>query len=190
MENTGYRLRGRCHKFGHDMFTDTKLMPYKYGALYPFDAEKLIPHLFEDVVPEFYKRTQPGDFIVAGRRFAYGKSHAQGFIAMAALKLNLLCESMPYKSYRGVIGRGIVTHRRCEGIGELVNDGDIIEMDYATGEFLNLTTGAKAQYAPVQSMLLDMMMLGGTAPMLMRWRDARKAAAGNPKPISGSEAQS
>lgn len=177
MEQANTRLRGRCHKFSHDIFTDIHLMPYKYGALYPFDAEKLVPHLFEEVVPEFHTRTSPGDFIIAGRRFAYGKSHAQGFIAMAALKLRLLCESMPYKSYRGVISRGIVTNRRCEGITELVNDGDIVEMDYATGEFLNVTTGATAKYPPIEPALLEIMMLGGTGPMLARWRDARKQGA-------------
>jgi 3-isopropylmalate/(R)-2-methylmalate dehydratase small subunit len=173
-------LRGRCHKFGDDIFTDTKLLPYKYGALYPFDAEKLVPHLFEEVTPDFHKRTQPGDFIVAGKRFAYGKSHPQGFIAMAALKLNLLCESMPYKSYRGAIGRGIVTHRRCEGIAAIVNDGDEIEMDFATGELRNLSSGASAQYAPVQPMLLEMMLEGGTSAMLARWRDAHPESMHSP----------
>lgn len=172
MGNLNTVLRGRCHKFGHDLYTDVQVMPYKYGALFPFDAEKLVPHLFEEVAPDFHQRTQAGDFIVAGRNFAQGKSHVQGFLAMAALKLNLLCESMPYKSYRGVISRGIAVHRRCEGISELVNDGDIIEMDYATGRFINVTTGATAQYAPVQKDLLETMLLGGTGPMLERWRDA------------------
>jgi len=172
MANINPVLRGRCHKFGHDMYTDVQVMPYKYGALYPFDTEKLTPHLFEEVVPEFHKKTQPGDFVVAGRNFAQGKSHIQGFLVMAALKLNLLCESMPYKSYRAVISRGIAVHRRCEGISERVNDGDIIEMDYSTGRFLNVTTGATAQYMPVQKDLLETMLLGGTGPMLERWRDA------------------
>jgi 3-isopropylmalate/(R)-2-methylmalate dehydratase small subunit len=171
MSNVATKLRGRCHKFGHDMFTDVHVMPYKYGALYPFDTEKLMPHLFEEVVPDFHKKTQPGDFIIAGRNFASGKSHVQGFLVMAALKLRLLAESMPYKSYRTAIGRGIVTHRRCEGISEIVNDGDIVEMDFATGEFLNVTTGAKSQYAPVEKALLEMMLMGGMGPMLEKWRD-------------------
>ena len=68
--------------------------------------------------------------------------------------------------------RGIAVHRRCEGISELVNDGDTIEMDFSTGRFLNVTTGATAQYAPVQKDLLETMLLGGTGPMLERWRDA------------------
>ena len=41
MTETSTRLRGRCHKFGHEMHMDTKVMPYKYIHLHGFDAEKL-----------------------------------------------------------------------------------------------------------------------------------------------------
>lgn len=165
------RLRGRCRKFGDDMHMDTKVMPYKYIHLHGFDADKLVPHLFEEVTPGFHESVEPGDFIIAGRNFAFGKAHPQGLIAIAALKLRLLCESMPFASYRGAISRGIVCHRRCAGITGLVNDGDTVEMDFATGEFLNVTTGATARYDPVQTDLLAMMLLGGMRPMLEKWRD-------------------
>lgn len=172
MNNESTKLKGRCHKLGHEMHMDTKVMPYKYIALHGFDAEKLVPHLFEDVVPDFYKRTQPGDFIVAGKNFAFGKAHSQGLIAIAALGLRLVCESMPFNSFRGAISRGIVCHRRCEGITDLVNDGDMIEFDFAKGEFHNLTTGAQKNYNPVHPDLLQMMLVGGMKPMLKQWRDA------------------
>jgi 3-isopropylmalate/(R)-2-methylmalate dehydratase small subunit len=169
-------LRGRCHKLGHDMYTDTKIMPYKYIAMYGFDAEQLVPRLLEEVTKDFYKRTQPGDFIIAGRNFAFGKAHPQGLIAIATLKLRLLCESMPFASFRGAISRGIVCNRRCKGITDLVNDGDLVEMDFSTGEFLNVTTGATAQYPPVQRDLLEMMLLGGMKPMLKQWRETNLKA--------------
>jgi 3-isopropylmalate/(R)-2-methylmalate dehydratase small subunit len=176
METTNTRLRGRCHKFGSDLHMDTAVMPYKYIALHGFDAEALVPHLFEEVTPDFHKRVQPGDFIVAGRNFAFGKPHSQGLIAIATLKLRLLCESMPFATYRGAISRGIVCHRRCAGISDLVNDGDTIEMDFATGEFLNVTTGARATFPAVDGQLLDTMLLGGMKPMLRQWRDRQAAA--------------
>ncbi len=171
MSDVSSRMRGRCHKFGHEMHMDTKVMPYKYIGLHGFDAEKLVPHLFEEVTPDFYQCAKPGDFIIAGRNFAFGKAHSQGLIAIATLKLALLCESMPFNSFRGAISRGIMCHRRCGGVTDLVNDGDTVEMDFATGSFLNVTTGARAQYAPVQRDLLEMMLLGGMRPMLEKWRD-------------------
>jgi 3-isopropylmalate/(R)-2-methylmalate dehydratase small subunit len=171
MELTDARLRGRCHKFGHDLHMDTHVMPYKYIALHGFDSEALVPHLFEEVAPDFNRRVQPGDFIIAGRNFAFGKPHSQGLIAIAALKLRLLCESMPFATYRGAISRGIVCHRRCVGISDLVSDGDTVEMDFAAGEFLNVTTGARANFPAVDAQLLETMLLGGMKPALRRWRE-------------------
>ena len=170
-------MRGRCHKFGHDMGIDTEVLPHRYSKLYPFDAEKLVPHLFETVTPDFHLRTSPGDFIIAGKNFAAGKAHPQGLIAMAALGLNLLCESMPFNAYRGAISRGIRCSRHCPGILELVSDGDMIRHDFLTGRFVNETTGKEAQFAPIPERLLNMMLLGGMKPMLIEWAKARQAPA-------------
>jgi 3-isopropylmalate/(R)-2-methylmalate dehydratase small subunit len=175
METTNTRLRGRCHKFGHDLHMDTHVMPYKYIALHGFDAEQLVPHLFEEVIPDFHRQVQPGDFIIAGRNFAFGKPHSQGLIAIATLKLRLLCESMPFATYRGAISRGIVCHRRCAGISELVSDGDIVELDFSTGAFANVTTGAFTRFPAVEPQLLETMLIGGMKPMLKRWREQQAA---------------
>jgi 3-isopropylmalate/(R)-2-methylmalate dehydratase small subunit len=173
--------RGRCHKFGHDMGMDTEVLPHKYSKVYPFDAEKLVPHLFETVVPEFHKKVQKGDFIVAGRNFAGGKAHPQGLIAIAALGLEILCESMPFNAYRGAISRGIRCSRHCPGITELVSDGDMIRHDFLTGQFLNETTGATAQFAPIPERLLNMMLIGGMKPMLAQWaKDQAQSADAMP----------
>jgi len=171
MSEVSSKFRGRCHKFGDDMEIDTKVMPYKYKVLYPFDAEKLVPHLFEEVTRDFYKKVNPGDFVIAGRNFACGKPHPQGFMAIAALKLVLLCESMLFSGYRGAISSGIVCHRHCVNICALVNDGDMVEMDFATGVFRNITTGASEKYAAIPPDFLAMMMLGGMKPMLKKWRE-------------------
>lgn len=185
MNTSRTRLRGRCHKFGDDLNMDVHVMPYKYIALHGFDTDALVPHLFEDIVPEFYKRTQPGDFIIAGRNFACGKPHPYGLMAIASLKLRLLCESMPFYAFRGAISRGIVCHRRCEGVSAIVNDGDTVEMDFGTGEFLNVTTGATARYASVQRDLLDTMLIGGMKPMLQKWRDEHIGTA-RPEGVRGT----
>jgi 3-isopropylmalate/(R)-2-methylmalate dehydratase small subunit len=177
MGNRSATIRGTCHKFGHDLHMDTDVLPHKYAYTYPFDTEKLIPHLFEEVRSGFHKTTKPGDFIVAGRNFAFGKAHPQALIAIAGLELQLLCESMPFAAYRGAISRGIVCHRACKGITELVDDGDDIEMNFATGTFVNHTRGTRADFPPVAQRLLDMMLLGGVKPMLERWRDEQAAAA-------------
>jgi 3-isopropylmalate/(R)-2-methylmalate dehydratase small subunit len=171
MKNIKTKLSGKVHKFGDDLNIDAQVMPYKYKVQFPFDAEKLVPHLFEEVIPEFYKRVNPGDFVVAGRNFACGKPHPQGFMAIAELKLVLLCESMPYNAYRGAISSGVICHRRCIGIRKLVNDGDQVEMDFATGEFHNLTTNSKEIYSSVPLEFFEMMQCGGMKQMLKKWHE-------------------
>ncbi len=161
------------HKFGDDLNIDAEVMPYKYKNQYPFDADKLVPHLFEEVTPDFYKRVSPGEFIVAGRNFACGKPHPQGFMAIAALKLVLLCESMPYNAYRGAISSGVICHRRCAGITQLVNDGDQVEMNFATGKFRNITTSNSATYQPVPLEFFELMQVGGMKEMLKKWHESK-----------------
>ena len=168
------KLKGTAWKFAQEDISTDLIRGKAYSHLPPKEQGA---HCLEEVDAAFASKAQPGDFIVAGRNFAFGKAHSQGLIAIATLKQRLLCESMPFNSYRGAISRGIVCHRRCTGITDLVNDGDTIEMDFATGVFTNVTTGATAQFDPVQRDLLDMMLVGGMRPMLAKWRDEHIRAA-------------
>ncbi|WP_072343625.1 hypothetical protein [Devosia enhydra] len=113
---------------------DTDVLPHKYAATYPFDGEKLKVHLFEQVRPGFADHCAPGDVIIAGPGFCSGKPHPQALIAMAELGLSVLCESMPFATYRGAISRGILCHRNATGITSIVADGDLVAHNFLTGE--------------------------------------------------------
>lgn len=169
-------VRGKAHVFGHDLDMDTDVLPHKYAATYPFDGEKLKAHLFEQVRPGFAEQCQPGDLIIAGKNFCMGKPHPQALIAMAELGLSVLCESMPFATYRGAISRGILCHRNANGISGLVKDGDTVAYDYLIGEFMNETTSASAHFEPLPERLLEMMALGGMKPMLAAWAKSRAHA--------------
>ncbi|WP_341862046.1 hypothetical protein [Gymnodinialimonas sp. 57CJ19] len=166
-------IHGRCHVFGHDMGMDTEVLPHAYAQLYPFDAEKLKHHLFERVREGFAAQCRPGDIIVAGRNFAHGKPHPQALIAIAELGLHVLCESMPFYAYRGAISRGVLIHRDCAGVTDMVADGDIASHDFSTGAFHNETNGKSANFSPLPERLLDMIQIGGMKPMLAQWRKAQ-----------------
>lgn len=169
-------VRGRAHVFGADLDMDTDVLPHKYAALYPFEGDKLRAHLFEEVRPGFANQVQPGDVIVAGANFCKGKPHPQALIAMAELGLSVLCESMPFATYRGAISRGILCHRNATDITSLASDGDIVAHNYLTGTFVNESTGVSAQFAPLPERLLEMMALGGMKPMLAAWAKAKAEA--------------
>ena len=73
--------------------------------------------LWRQATPEFAKKAQPGDIIVAGRRFAQGNPHIQGFIGIRALGLGLVAESIPRGSVRNAINAAVPFLTGCAGVG-------------------------------------------------------------------------
>jgi 3-isopropylmalate/(R)-2-methylmalate dehydratase small subunit len=166
----GHR-RGRCYKFGDNIPLDNAIMPVRFAVTHVFDVATLLPHLFSGLRPGFAEEAKRGDFIVAGRSFCAGKAHPQGLIAIAHLGLAILCESMPFNAYRGAVSRGVLCNRNCQGVLELVDDGDDLEMNYATGHFINHTRNLEHDFPPIEGGLLGMMTGGGMYGMLRRWRE-------------------
>lgn len=169
MSDFQWRRAGKAHKFGHDMLTDGAVMPFKYAMERVTDPAILVPHLFEESDPDFAKRVSPGDIVIAGRNFCKGKAHVPGFIAMKALGLGVLCESMPFLSYRAAISSGVTLLAECEGVNGLADTGDEIEVDFLTGDFANRTKGTKRKFPPVPEGLRELLQHGGTSGMLKHW---------------------
>ena len=99
--------RGRCHVFGDDIPLDDGLIPFEMAIRRIDDPAQLCPELLRLIDPAFPERVRPGDIVVAGANFGCGKPHFQGFIAMAALGVSVVCASMPYKTLRGAISKGV-----------------------------------------------------------------------------------
>ena len=153
--------RGVCHVFGDDIPLDEGVMPFSYAIGRITDPQELIPHLFETIDPGFASRVQPGDIIIAGNNFGCGKAHMQGFIAMAALGMGVLCGSMPYKGHRGAIARGVPVLTGCENAAAFACAGEDIEIDFASGCATNHTRGTQQQFAPLAPILADLVAQGG-----------------------------
>jgi 3-isopropylmalate/(R)-2-methylmalate dehydratase small subunit len=175
--------RGRCHVFGDGIPLDEGVMAFKYAIGRITDPEQLIPHLFEDIDPTFAARVQPGDFVIAGRDFGCGKPHIQGFIAMAALHMGVMCTSMPYKAMRGAISKGLPVLTGCEGATEFARNGDDIEVNFATGQAINHTQGTHKTFPAMPIVLQNIIAHGGAQGQLSAWLDEhaeQRAAAGAP----------
>lgn len=89
-----------------------------------------------------------------------------GYIAMQALGLGLVCESMPFLAYRAAIGVGLRTMTDCPAI---CDTGDELEVDFSTGLFLNRTRNIAREYPPLPETLRELVRLGGTSGWLKRW---------------------
>ncbi|CAN5728404.1 Isopropylmalate/citramalate isomerase small subunit [soil metagenome] len=165
----GWKTRARCHVLGHDVLHDGGVMRFDYVTGRVTDPAVLIPELFKEIDPTLISRVKAGDYIVAGRNFFAGKAHNNGMIAMKALGLRVLCESMPFRSFRAAIGAALPCLVQCQGILEYVHDGDEIEADFETGEVKNITTGESRTYPPMAPDIKAMLDEGGMKGLLSKW---------------------
>jgi 3-isopropylmalate/(R)-2-methylmalate dehydratase small subunit len=162
------KLRGRCYLLGHDVPHMGGVVPMRIVSEMRYDPADIVPHLFEETDPGFHQRCRPGDIIVTGRNFGMGPK-MQGYIAMQALGLGLVCESMPFLAYREAVGIGLPVLTGCTGATSLCETGDEIEVDFLSGRFSNHTRGGTADFPAVPEALREIVLLGGTTAWLRQW---------------------
>jgi len=153
--------RGRAWTFGHDLALDDDVMALRFTLLRETNGDALKGHLFERLAPDFAAAVQPGDLIVAGRRFGHGNPHIPAFIAMRALGVGLLTESMPRGTLRNAIYMGVPTLPACPGLLEHVGPGDALAVDFETGVVVNVTRDTTRRFPPLAPVLRDMVRRGG-----------------------------
>lgn len=185
--------RGRAHVYGNGIPLDEGVMAFKYAIGRITDPAELIPHLFEPIDPGFAARVAPGDLVVAGSDFGCGKPHIQGFIAMAALGMGVICGSMPYKAMRGAISKGLPVLTGGGDPSAWVASGDEIEVNFATGEARNLTRQVLGhpiaiRLPPMAPVLQAIIAQGGADGQLAAWladHPDQSASAGAPSALLG-----
>jgi len=161
--------RGICHVFGDDIPLDEGFIPFSLAIGRETRPEILIPHLFSSLDSGFAERVKPGDIVLGGQQFACGKTHVQGFIAMAALGLSIVCTSMPFKASRRAVAQGLPVMSGLDEPKVFAQTGDLLEVDYATGKVTNLSTLAVRQCPAMPPILQTIVEQGGTEGYLKHW---------------------
>ena len=157
------------HVIGNDVTLDDGIIPRRFAVERVTDACVLVPHLFESINPDLAQRIKPGDIVLAGRNFACGKPRLQGFIAMAALDLAVVCTSMPYRMLRRAIARAIPVIVGASEPQSIAASGDEIEIDYASGAIWNLTRNVHTAAPAMPPILRDIVASGGMQAALTQW---------------------
>jgi methanogen homoaconitase small subunit len=121
------RISGRVWKFGDNIDTDV-IIPGKY--LRTTDMSVFASHVMEGIDPQFSKKVQKGDIIVAGKNFGCGSSREQAPLALKHAGVAcIVAESFARIFFRNAINVGlpiIEAKVDCE-------EGDIIEIDLGKG---------------------------------------------------------
>ncbi|UCD20151.1 MAG: 3-isopropylmalate dehydratase small subunit [candidate division WOR-3 bacterium] len=152
-------VKGRVWRFGDDIDTD-QIYPGKYLPL--TDKSEMARHAMEgtDRGGEFMRGIKAGDIIVAGKNFGCGSSREHAPVAIKGVGISV------------VIARSFarIFHRNCVNMGlpillfddpDRLADGDLIEVDVATGVIVNTTRGEKLTAQTLSALELDIMKAGG-----------------------------
>jgi len=149
------KLKGKVWRFGDNIDTD-QIIPAEY--LVTGDSEELAKHTFERVRPEFAKKVQKGDIIVAGKNFGCGSSREHATRALIGSGVAcVVAASFARIFFRNSINIGLpLIECRVEA-----EDGDEIEIDFDRGSIKNLTSGENYSFKPLPRFLSNLLESGG-----------------------------
>jgi len=156
-------FEARVWKFPDNINTDL-IIPSGSIYLTPAEQARLV---FKANRPGWVDEMRPGDIIVAGRNFGMGSSRP----ASRSLKLvGVAC--VIAESINGLFFRNCVNYAfpamECPGVCEAFAEGDVAQVDFATGAVCNATSGRALAGRVLPAKLLDLLDAGGIYPLLER----------------------
>lgn len=119
-------------RYGDDVNTDM-LFPGKYTYTCS-TADEILPHLLEDLDPDFAGSVKPGDLIMAGSNFGCGSSREQPVLGLKACGVAAVVAcSFARIFYRAAINQGLLLVE-CPDAVSAYKDGDTVELDMDAGK--------------------------------------------------------
>ncbi len=157
-------LTGQVWKYGDGVDTDV-IFPGKYTYTLRAPAE-IAAHALEDLDPEFARRAQPGDIIVAGRNWGNGSSREQ---AVTCLKYRgiaaVVARSFARIYYRNALNQGLPVIVCPEAV-DAARSGDTLSLDLP-GHAIHLK-GRVYTFPALSPSVLSIVEAGGLVPHLRR----------------------
>jgi 3-isopropylmalate/(R)-2-methylmalate dehydratase small subunit len=152
------KFEGKVYRFGNDVDTDA-IIPARY--LNTSDPEHLGRHCMEDADPSFASNVQKGDIIVAGKNFGCGSSREHAPIAIKACGVScVIASSFARIFFRNSFNMGLPIFESDEASLE-IREGDVVEVDGASGLIRDLTTGREYQARPIPAFMQELIADGG-----------------------------
>ncbi len=151
-------MKGKCWKFGDNVNTD-EIIPARY--LNTTDTKELASHCMEDADPNFTKKAEAGDAIVAGDNFGCGSSREHAPIAIKAAGIScVIAKSFARIFFRNAINIGLPIFE-CSEAAKQIREGDEIEVDLTNGEILDRTSRKRFKFEPFPREMQEIIQCGG-----------------------------
>ena len=152
------KLKGKVHKYGANIDTDG-IIPARY--LNVSEPAELAKHCMEDIDRDFLNRVQPDDIIVAATNFGCGSSREHAPMALRAAGIScVIAKSFARIFFRNSINTGLPL-LECEEAVDNTEAGDLLEVDLASGEIKNLTSGKTFAAEPYPEFMAELISAGG-----------------------------
>jgi len=136
-----------------------KIVPFSSRGT--FDKEIIRNSCFENLDPALRNRVAKGDILVTGRRFAKGESSEESVLALMGLGFSaIIAVSVDSIFLRNAINLGFPIVILPISL-EMINDGDLIEVDVHEAFVRNLTQGRAARGKLLPSVLRRILEAGG-----------------------------
>src|SRR5262245_16742359 len=155
-------IKGRAWVFPQDYINTDAIMPRMGYDLPPAEQESLI---LKTLRPGWAEQVRSGDLLVAGRNFGTGSSRPAVTLLSRIGIAGLVAESVAEVFFRNCVSYAMPV-LECPGVLDLVEEGDTLSLDIATGSLSNVTKSTSAHGAPMPPMLLDTIAAGGAYAQL------------------------
>ena len=150
-------ITGKVWNFGANIDTDV-IIAARY--LNSSDPEHLAKYVMEDADPEFPKKLQRGDIIVAGENFGCGSSREHAPIALKAAGVAaVIAPSFARIFYRNAFNMGLPIFELPESLE--IKEGEVISVNLDNGEITNKTTNKKYKFTPIPPFMQELIAAGG-----------------------------
>ena len=166
-------MRGKVWKFGDNVDTDL-IIAARY--LNTSEPSELAKHVMEDADPEFVRKMEPGDIIVAGENFGCGSSREHAPIALKAAGISaVIAPTFARIFYRNAFNMGLPIFELPEA--NEINEGDVVRIDMEQGEVIDETTGKRYKFNPIPEFMQELVDAGGLIEYAKKELAAKKEGA-------------
>jgi 3-isopropylmalate/(R)-2-methylmalate dehydratase small subunit len=152
-------LQGRAWVFGDDINTDI-IMPFRFKSR-TNDPNEMAKYAMYGIDPDFHKKINKGDILVAGRNFGGGSSREQAPVALKYAGISaIVAESFARIFYRNAFTIGLPA-LEISGIKGQIVQGDQILIDLGEFSVTNARLGHVFQAKAVPDFMRKMLLDGG-----------------------------
>lgn len=152
------KAKGTVFKYGDNVDTDV-IIPARY--LNSSDPLELAKHCMEDIDKDFVNNVKDGDIMVADKNFGCGSSREHAPIAIKSSGIScVIASTFARIFYRNAINTGLPI-LECDEAAKKIKNGDVVEVDFTTGEITNVTKNETYRAEPFPEFMQQIMEAGG-----------------------------